>query len=45
MKDLLNYYYYLIPDKIQKKNNNYYFNIMEHFFGFYLYKGNLKLGR
>ena len=40
MKVLLNYYYYLYPDKIQKKNNNYYFEFKNHFFCFYLYNGN-----
>ena len=40
MKDLLNYYYYLYPDKIHMYNNNYYFNYKNHYFCFYLYKGN-----
>ena len=42
MKDLLNYYYFLLPDKIHMINNNYYFNYKNHFFGFYLYNGNLE---
>ena len=41
MKDLLNYYYYLYPDKIEKLQNNYYFEFKNHFFGFYLFNGNL----
>ena len=42
MKDLLNYYYYLYPNKIQMSNNNYYFNFNNNYFCFYLYKNNLE---
>ena len=41
MKDLLNYYYFLLPDKIHMFNNNYYFNYKNHYFGFYLYNGDI----
>ena len=41
MKDFLNYYYYLLPEKIKKINNNYYFNINNNYFGLYLYFGNI----
>ncbi len=42
MKDLLNYYYFLLPDRIEKCNNNYYFSFKNYFFAFYKYKGNLE---
>ena len=41
MKDLLNYYYYLYPDKIGMSSNNYYFEFKNHSFIFNLYNGNL----
>ena len=41
MKDLLNYYYFIIPDKIGMKNGNYYFNFKNHEFIFYLYENSL----
>ena len=42
MKDLLNFYYYLLPDKIYMKDNNYYFNYNNHSFCFYLYRNNIE---
>ena len=41
MKDFLNYYYYIIPDKIYKVNNNYYFNFKNNYFSFIQYLGNI----
>ena len=41
MKDFLNYYYYIIPDKIHKVNNNYYFNFKNNYFSFIQYLGNI----
>ena len=41
MKDLLNYYYFINPDKIHLHNDNYYFNYNNNLFCFYLYKYNL----
>ncbi|MBR3661593.1 MAG: hypothetical protein IKN63_06845 [Bacilli bacterium] len=41
MKDLLNYYYFIIPDKIGMKNGNYYFTFKNHEFIFYLYNNSL----
>ena len=35
MKDLLNYYYFLLPDKIHMLNNNYYFYVNNLYFCFY----------
>lgn len=42
MKDLLSYYYYLLPDKIHKYNNDYYFEFRNHSFCFYLYNGKVE---
>ena len=42
MKDFLNYYYFLLPDKIHLLNNNYYFEYKNHYFGLYLYNSNLE---
>lgn len=41
MKDLLNYYYFILPDKIYMHDNNYYFNIENHYFVFYRYNYNI----
>ena len=41
MKDLLNYYYFLLPNKIYMINNNYFFSYNNYFFGLYLYKNNI----
>ena len=41
MKEFINYYYYLLPDKIHKFNNVYYFNINNNYFGLYPYYNNL----
>ena len=42
MKDLLNYYYFILPDTIHMIKNNYYFEYKSHFFGFYVYNGNIE---
>ena len=41
MLDLLNYYYYIITDRVSLKNNNYYFTYQNNYFCFYKYKRNL----
>ena len=41
MKEFLNYYYYLLPNKIKKVQNNYFFQIKNYYFGFYQYNGNI----
>ncbi len=42
MKDLLNYYYYIITDRINMQNHNYYFNYLNHSFCLYRYDGMLE---
>ncbi len=37
MKDLLNYYYYIITDRINMLNHNYYFTYMNNYFCLYRY--------
>lgn len=41
MLDLLNYYYYIITDRVSLKNNNYYFTYQNNYFCFYKYNGSL----
>ncbi len=41
MLDLLNYYYYIITDRVSLKNNNYYFTYKNNYFCFYKYNGSL----
>ena len=41
MKDLLNYYYYIITDRINMHNHNYYFEYLNHSFCLYRYDYNL----
>ena len=41
MKEFINYYYYLMPERIHKINNNYYFNINNNYYGLYPYYGNI----
>lgn len=41
MLDLLNYYYYIITDRVSLKNNNYYFTYQNNHFCFYKYNGSL----
>ena len=41
MKDFLNYYYFLYPDKIRMHNKNYYFSFKNRNFILYLYEFNL----
>ena len=41
MLDLLNYYYYIITDRVSLKNNNYYFTYQNNYFCFYKYDGSL----
>jgi len=40
MKDFLNYYYFILPNKIYMVNNNYYFKYKDYNFVLYLYNGN-----
>ena len=42
MRDFLNYYYYLFPDRIHKVGQSYFFNIHNYYFGFYPYNGNIE---
>lgn len=42
MKEFLNYYYYLLPDKIRKVGQTYFFKIHNYYFGFYPYNGNIE---
>ena len=41
MKDLLNYYYYIITDRINMLNHNYYFTYQNNYFCLYRYSSNL----
>ena len=41
MLDLLNYYYYIITDRVSLKNNNYYFTYQNNYFCFYKYNASL----
>ncbi len=41
MKDLLNYYYYIITDRINMLNHNYYFTYLNNNFCLYRYENNL----
>ena len=41
MKNLLNYYYYIVVDRINMKGGNYYFIYQNNYFCFYKYFGNL----
>ena len=41
MKEFINYYYFLLPNRIHKIDNDYYFNINNNYFGFYQYFGNI----
>ncbi len=43
MKDLLNYYYYIITDIINMQNGNYYFNYLNNSFCLYRYESNLDI--
>lgn len=42
MKDFLNYYYFILPDKIRLLNQNYYFSFKNQFFAFYKYNNSLE---
>ena len=35
MKELLNYYYYILVDRINMRNHNYYFNYQNNYFCLY----------
>ena len=41
MKDLLNYYYFIITDRINMQNHNYYFNYLNNAFCLYRYNDDL----
>ena len=41
MKEFLNYYYYILPDKIHKINNKYYFQFKNNYFSFIPFYGNI----
>ena len=45
MKELLNYYYYILTDRINMKNHDYYFIYRNNYFAFYRYSGSLEKTR
>ncbi len=43
MKDLLNYYYYIITDRINMQGHNYYFTYLNNYFCLYRYDANFEV--